>query len=206
MDTGSEDRATADMSSLFAKFYMYIQRMVSADIDGLQYYLSNPVWIPSLCAAVPHASVLTYSGTLITYLLNLGFSLNIVTIARFTGAVFEIASTFVYPWAVRVLSKGNSTTGVRYELVPQYMFTSSAESPRDKDPEERTEGSNHNSSTSELGVVRVGLCGILTLCLSLVSTAWFWDRYDSMLIAYAKRLLRFLPSWHSSLSGPSHLR
>ena len=119
MNTDSKDRATARTPSLFPKLYKYIQGVVGADIDGLRYYLSTPVWIPSLCAAVPHASVLTYSGTLITYLLNSGFPLKAVTIARFTGAVFEIGSTFVYPWAVRVLSKGHNRTAVRYEMAPQ---------------------------------------------------------------------------------------
>ncbi|KAL8825515.1 MAG: hypothetical protein Q9191_004372 [Dirinaria sp. TL-2023a] len=167
-NTDAKDRATTPTAKPLSRFYTYIQRTVGADIEGLQYYLSSPVWIPALCAAVMHASVLSYSGTLITYLLNSGFSLNVVTVARFTGACFEIGSTFAYPWVVRVLSKGNLDT-LRYELAPQNASSDSSLAGRNPEEDQKS-GLDHEPSNSELGVVRAGVWGIFTLCLSLIPT------------------------------------
>ncbi|KAL8797267.1 MAG: hypothetical protein Q9195_000420 [Heterodermia aff. obscurata] len=150
LHTNAKDQDTTRTPRLLPRLYMHVQRVVGAEIEGLQYYLNTPVWIPSLCAAVPHASVLTYSGTLITYLLNYGFQLNTVTIARFTGAIFEIGSTFVYPWAVRMLSKGNPTTD-RYEMVPQNTSLDSGLGGSNQG-EQKME-LDHKSSTSEFGVI-----------------------------------------------------
>lgn len=77
---------------------------IRAYVADLGYYFPTSVWIPSLCAAVTHASVLTFSGTMLTYILNAGYSLNTITGARASGAVFEIGSTFIFPWAVGILS------------------------------------------------------------------------------------------------------
>lgn len=91
--------------NFFQKFILDTEDSVRVHIEGLQYYFNTPAWIPSVCAAIPHASVLTFSGTMITYLLNAGFSLNLVTSARATGAVLELGSTILFPWAVGVLSR-----------------------------------------------------------------------------------------------------
>ena len=72
-------------------------RAYGNDLHG---YFNTTVWIPSVCAAIPRASVLTFSGTMITYLLNAGLSLNMVTGARASGAVVEIGSTNRLPICV----------------------------------------------------------------------------------------------------------
>lgn len=73
---------------------------ICAYMAELGYYFRSSVLIPSLCAAIPHASVLTFSGTMLTYLLNAGYSLKIITAAKVSGAVFDTSSTFIFPWAV----------------------------------------------------------------------------------------------------------
>ena len=69
--------------------------------QNLTIFFSHPVWIPSMALSVVHFSVLNYSATLTVYLLNSGFSLNMISVAKMLSGVCEISSTFFTPWAVR---------------------------------------------------------------------------------------------------------
>lgn len=60
---------------------------------GLEMYFATPVWIPSFALAMLHFNMLTWRATFITYLINIGYSLNTITIARAIGSIFEISST-----------------------------------------------------------------------------------------------------------------
>jgi iron-regulated transporter 1 len=75
-------------------------------VQDFQNYFSSMVWIPSLSLAFLHISVLTYSSTFITYLLAVGFSLDLITIARAAGSIVEISSTIITP--VEILSKAQN--------------------------------------------------------------------------------------------------
>lgn len=68
-------------------------------------YFSSNVWIPSLSLCLLHLTVLSYSATFITYLLSVGFSLNLITMARAAGSVAEISSTLVTPFGIEYLGK-----------------------------------------------------------------------------------------------------
>ncbi|KAI9644897.1 hypothetical protein NHQ30_006931 [Ciborinia camelliae] len=70
-------------------------------------YFSSKVWIPSLSLSLLHLSALSYGATFITFLLNAGFSLDLITLARAAGSVVEISSTAVTPYGVRQLSKAH---------------------------------------------------------------------------------------------------
>ena len=72
------------------------------------------VWISSPCAAVPHASVLAFSGATPTHLLHAGYPLCTITSARASGAVCGIGGTFTFPWAVGTLSASVHSPG-RYK-------------------------------------------------------------------------------------------
>lgn len=95
--------------------------LIQANIDGVRYYFSTSVCLPSICVAVLHGSVLAWSGTLITWLLNEHFSLAEITIAKGVGSIFEIASTLVFPWAVKLLLSGSGSqeSAVSYQMVGQ---------------------------------------------------------------------------------------
>lgn len=73
-------------------------------LDFKNYFASN-VWIPSLSLSLLHISALAYSALFVTYLLNVGISLDIITIARAAGCVVEISSTVVTPVGVHYLAK-----------------------------------------------------------------------------------------------------
>ncbi|KAJ8058287.1 hypothetical protein OCU04_012481 [Sclerotinia nivalis] len=75
--------------------------------EDFQNYFSSKVWIPSLSLSLLHLSALSYGATFITFLLNVGFSLDLITLARAVGSVFEISSTVVTPFGVRHLSKAH---------------------------------------------------------------------------------------------------
>ncbi|TGO79228.1 hypothetical protein BELL_0039g00020 [Botrytis elliptica] len=70
-------------------------------------YFSSKVWIPSMSLSLLHFSALSYGATFITFLLNAGFSLDLITLARAAGSVVEISSTVVTPFGVRHLSKAH---------------------------------------------------------------------------------------------------
>ncbi|KAI1075067.1 Ferroporti-1 [Whalleya microplaca] len=73
--------------------------------SGFEMYFSTSVWMPSLALAILHFNMLTWRATFVTYLINIGYSLNTITIARAIGSVFEISSTVVTPRGVVYMGK-----------------------------------------------------------------------------------------------------
>ena len=72
---------------------------------GFEMYFGTSVWIPSVALALLHFNMLTWRATFITSLINVGYSLNAITIARTVGSVFEISSTLVTPYGIVYLGK-----------------------------------------------------------------------------------------------------
>ncbi|KAI1137979.1 Ferroporti-1 [Hypoxylon sp. FL0543] len=72
---------------------------------GFEMYFSTTVWIPSVALALLHFNMLTWRATFITYLINVGYSLNTITIARAIGSLFEITSTVITPRGIDYMGK-----------------------------------------------------------------------------------------------------
>jgi iron-regulated transporter 1 len=70
-------------------------------------YFASPVWIPSISLALLHLSALSYGATFVTFLLNSGTSLAVITVARAVGSVVEISSTAIAPYGVTRLGKAS---------------------------------------------------------------------------------------------------
>lgn len=154
------------------KIVLKFEASIRAFVADLIYYFCTPVWIPSLCAAVPHASVLTFSGTMLTYLLNAGYSLNTITGARASGAVFEIGSTFIFPWAVGILSAPKHAPrrydrGAYHEIEQREASSTSDTSLGGADDKDTQR--SQNDLVKEHSVTRVGYWALGGLLLSLVS-------------------------------------
>jgi iron-regulated transporter 1 len=115
-------------------------------------YSSSSVWIPSFALSLLHISVLAYSATFITYLLTVGFSLNLITIARAVGSVVEISSTAVTPFGVDYLGRA-------YHHIHGLND--------DDDEGLRSEPHGFQGNT-EIGLERLGLWGITWQLLNLV--------------------------------------
>jgi solute carrier family 40 (iron-regulated transporter), member 1 len=124
--------------------------------QDIKSYFSSEVWIPSLALSLLHISVLAYSATFITYLLNVGFSLNLITIARAVGSVVEISSTVVTPFGVDYLGKAHHHHRHRHGLDD------------DGSENELLEEALHYHGSTETGLERLGLWGITWQLLNLV--------------------------------------
>ena len=159
-------------TDLYGKITLQVMGSIRAHVAELGYYFRSSLWIPSLCAAVSHASVLTFSGTMLTYLLNAGYSLNAITGARASGAVFEIGSTFIFPWAVDILYTS--------EYAPYWYNRRGYHEIEQREPSSRSDTSlgdtddNHAQRSQsdpniEHSVIRVGYWALGGLLLSLVS-------------------------------------
>ena len=150
----------------------YLRTSFHSHVEGLRYFYSTSVWLPSICVAVLHASVLSYGGTLITWLLNAGFSLKLITIARAFGSIFEIGSTFIFPWAVgylcrkKIAKDGVASVNAFPKTQAQEVLLA-----RDSDSEDLEAEDTKNEPrmrTLDGAVVRVGLWGICGLLINLV--------------------------------------
>ncbi|KAM0152008.1 hypothetical protein ACHAPG_007900 [Botrytis cinerea] len=84
-----------------------IMRGLRLHREDFRNYFSSKVWIPSMSLSLLHLSALSYGATFITFLLNAGFSLDLITLARAAGSVVEISSTVITPFGVRHLSKAH---------------------------------------------------------------------------------------------------
>ncbi len=77
-------------------------------VARLAYYFSVPMWPASIAVATLHLTVLAYSATLITYLMEIGFSVSSVTEARAAGALTALAGTIMTPAVVKYMRKRQS--------------------------------------------------------------------------------------------------
>ncbi|KAJ9602313.1 hypothetical protein H2200_013168 [Cladophialophora chaetospira] len=152
--------------------------IVQDHIEGLQYYFGTTVWLPSLVVAVMHASVLAWSGTLITWLLNENFSLGEITVAKGVGSVFEIGSTLMFPWAVSVFSATRTETsaGGSYQMIERRNMDDDDE--RDNEQDLRSPNELHAAVTEKsqfissrdlhIGVVKAAQMAITSLFIFLI--------------------------------------
>ncbi|KAI0815459.1 Ferroportin1-domain-containing protein [Xylaria sp. FL0064] len=126
--------------------------------QGLEMYFSTSVWMPSFALAMLHFNMLTWRATFITYLINVGYSLNVITIARAIGSVFEISSTVITPRGIVYLGKN-----VRHGVA------SSDESNVSLMHDEPQEESTTDAQTV-IGLQRLGLWGISGQLINTVSS------------------------------------
>ncbi len=129
---------------------------------GLEMYFDTPVWIPSMALALLHFNVLTWRATFITSLINVGYSLNVITVARAAGSVFEISSTLVTPRGIEYL--GRSPHHRRRSSMPSVMTEEDeARVGLIGEREDEINGDDHDRTLdlqTIVGLKRFGLWGI----------------------------------------------
>jgi iron-regulated transporter 1 len=104
-DLAIEDRYNhlkPGLQSLPQKAYFVLYQDPSV---RLRHYFSIPMWPASMASALLQLTVLAYSATLITYLLEIGFTLSSITIARASGAIMALSSTVITPAVVGYMRK-----------------------------------------------------------------------------------------------------
>ena len=154
-DRDSQETMTSpEHTSFFSRAGQNIRRYVA----DFRMYFSSPVWIPSLSLALLHISALAYNATFMTYLLAVGFSLDLITFARAAGSVVEISSTVVTPAGVKYL--GNPKTQGHHSISRDGEGESAGpllETPQEAD-----------GAKTEMGLERLGLWGISFQLINLV--------------------------------------
>ncbi|KAK6524814.1 hypothetical protein TWF281_011712 [Arthrobotrys megalospora] len=71
--------------------------------SGLTRFCQSAVFLPTVSISLMYLSVLTFSSPMITFLLNAGFTLPVVTMARLFSSLLEVSATAVMPWGVKTL-------------------------------------------------------------------------------------------------------
>lgn len=129
--------------------------------SGLRQYFTTDVWKPSLAMTGLHFSVLTFSSTLIVFLVQSGFSMRIITCAEVVSATFELSSTYLFPWGVRFLSTQDT------EYLPLKDVDDGIETNLASD--ETTDlGESSLEKRQEEGVSRLGLIALVLMLICLV--------------------------------------
>jgi iron-regulated transporter 1 len=120
---------------------------------GVIFFFSSDIWIPSISLALLYFSVLSFSASMITYLLAVNFPLSVITIARTCSALVEVSATAVMLFGVEIMENRH--------LRKQRRATNEAPSGA--------------SGLSPAAVERVGLWGLWTqlACLIPVTLALF---------------------------------
>lgn len=155
--------STSDTESDTASKRPVIERLRQC-FFGFKIYFSSSVWIPSMALALLHYNMMTWRATFITWLINVGFSLNYITLARTVGSIFEISSTILTPIGVAYLGE-NSRHQPWHAAVDD-----------DDDDETRSLLRNSNSDNETrrtaqtiIGLQRFGLWGVTWQILNLVT-------------------------------------
>ncbi|ESZ93635.1 hypothetical protein SBOR_5984 [Sclerotinia borealis F-4128] len=152
-------------------------------------YFTSKVWIPSLSLSLLHLSALSYGATFITFLLNAGFSLDLITLARAAGSVVEISSTVVTPFGVRHLSKAHGHG--RYDRLHG----------SDDSDEALLQGEDEIDESVRVttGLERLGLWGLSWQLINLIPVTLILWALSSTVPSNPTLLTRIIPSTNSIL-------
>jgi len=154
-----EDNETTVLDAPLSNLRMRIVYGLKRYGRDFENYFSSNVWIPSMSLAFLHISALSYGATFITYLLSVGISLDLITIARAAGSVVEISSTVVTPFGVHHPGKA-----VNHGLYRSIEHTRSSQ----ESETALLEDSTSEEGRTETGLERLGLWGISWQLLNLV--------------------------------------
>ena len=142
---------------------------------SIHQYFATEVWMPSLAMSTLHFSVLTFSSTLIVFLVNSGFSMTLITWAEVLSAAFELSSTFIFPWAVRVLSNERSAYHPLSDDEPISTPTTPLRSTFEVTDDVKSDGPGSSEQSQVVGVSKLGLLAIsLTLIALIPSVPAIW--------------------------------
>ncbi|KAK6352968.1 hypothetical protein TWF696_004958 [Orbilia brochopaga] len=131
--------------------------------SGLVSFCHSAVFLPTISISLLYLSVLTFSSPMITFLLNSGFSLPVVTIARLFSSTLEVSATAIMPWGVKTL-KNRPVKQWRheYELEEQVGFLDESEERFSRNPMNVDKGE----------VERVGLWAVWWMTLTLLPAVY----------------------------------
>ncbi|KAE9376928.1 hypothetical protein N431DRAFT_401495 [Stipitochalara longipes BDJ] len=142
----------------FRRNWSMVSGAVRRYVEDFRHYFSSPVWPASLALTLLHLSALSYGATFITFLLSIGFSLDLITIARAAGSIIEISSTVVTPVGVQYLGKAQN----------HGYFRGQSRASEDSETALLENEAPDLKGRTETGLERLGLWGIFWQLLNLV--------------------------------------
>lgn len=160
--------------------YQTLKVAVVQQVGNIRNYFSSDIWMPSIAWAMLHLSVLTWSATMIVYLLATGFSLTSITWAQGLGALAELCSTYISPWAISKLSPRSHQPGHRLATIYEAededleeLLGSDAEADVNESPQNGDlydeQCTAREKQRLKIGIVRLGMTSVSSMSLSLVS-------------------------------------
>jgi len=132
-------------------------------LSQFEVYFSTSVWIPSLALSILRYNMMTWRATFITYLINVGYSLNLITIARTLGSVFEISSTVLTPIGVRHLGKT-----AKPDHADEAGEAARGLIESDNEDTDELDAERHANNSTLIGLQRCGLWGFSVQVANLV--------------------------------------
>lgn len=173
----SASSQTSTSTTLLQSLWHSLALLTVDQARSLRQYFATSVCIPSLSYTLLHMTILTYSSSFITYMLDIGFSLNLITIARASGSIVEVGSTVLTPWAIHFFSLRRSAhrrqTPSPSSFPPSSFSTTTSANEEGNDEAERflphPIDATHPYPLKDTSVLeRVGLAGISWQFLSLI--------------------------------------
>jgi solute carrier family 40 (iron-regulated transporter), member 1 len=156
-----EENQTVTPQSMPRHLWHTTRTLLLDQANALTQYFSTNVWIPATALALLHLTVLAESSSLITYLLEIGFSLTLITTSRACSSIVEVGSTVLTPWAVHYFSRKRTK---HEKEVEGEGDDAEAEGFLQRRDETQAQGPHIDSTVLE----RVGLVGILWQFVNLV--------------------------------------
>lgn len=135
----------------------------------MEAYFSTTAWIPSLSLALLYLSALSYAATFVTWLLNSGFSLTTITIARAFGSVVEVSSTFLAPVGIRKLARPKGDQEVTLRQRDDTLSRQGLMHQEDENGHTDVIHTQHMEQDHLIGLARSGLWAVTMQFISLVS-------------------------------------
>jgi len=156
-----EENQTVTPQSMPRHLWHTTRTLLLDQANALTQYFSTNVWIPATALALLHLTVLAESSSLITYLLEIGFSLTLITTSRACSSIVEVGSTVLTPWAVHYFSRKRTK---HEKEVEGEGDDAEAEGFLQRRDETQAQGPHIDSTVLE----RVGLVGILWQFVNLI--------------------------------------
>lgn len=88
-------------------------------VKTIPFYFRHPAFLPSISLSLLYLTVLSFSGQMITFLLNSGYNSFYVGLARAISTMFELSATWIAP---RLMKKIGPVRGCLWSLYWQMAF------------------------------------------------------------------------------------
>ena len=148
-------------ASLMSRIFLYF--------CSFKTYFSNSACVPSIAFGLLHFDVMTWTGVLITHLLDVGYSANTITIGKTVGVLFQLGANTLTPLGIRRAGKSLSYAPLPVRDDEDEISDTSSDGYYESNLVKVTESEDMTEGQIVIGLQRVGLWGLSWYQASLVS-------------------------------------